>query len=525
MNVQFLKKVNQLINEIVSYTIYSDATMECVVELYNKMIDLEKQESLNALLDICEEGTDKIFILSVLLCGLKDYMIVDKIEDTILSENIENWDMITQMYNLDSFIFMNDIAGMDKIECFYKRKQIYKKVIEQIREKLTIPNYVPYKKRKKTVLIAVRQLLGKQHAPTRKALVIADILESLGYEVGYIVCNYQDTKNPNIWYQRARFNNFTNFTQYFEYKCDASHLCRGVNLQMDSKNYIEGLQILVNCVKDINPEWILEIGDKTLIAELCGEFTSIVTMGCTRDVPFTYSEIIARYFNYSEEEEIEYQKLVEKNQIVIDVKHNATDEDEIKLDGDFCRKDFGITDDCFLIIIAGNRLENEISDSFLDSLLHELSTHLAYEIAFIGNTGGLSEKIPKGYFNRVHFLGRASQYRKTIAIGDVFLNPPRVGGGGGGVLAILSGVPVISLKHCDVASAVGDEFTCDSLDDMMKMLERYYNDKEYMKKQIIIGKENAYKWIHVDGKDNFRRLCELIKKRAMEKEKESQERR
>lgn len=82
-------------------------------------------------------------------------------------------------------------------------------------------------------------------------------------------------------------------------------------------------------------------------------------------------------------------------------------------------------------------------------------------VIFIGPT---NEKFQKkvqremGDASHIRFLGEQKRLQGAIAMTDLFVNPPRVGGGAGAHLALLEGIPIITLKNCDVASLAGDGF-------------------------------------------------------------------
>ena len=98
----------------------------------------------------------------------------------------------------------------------------------------------------------------------------------------------------------------------------------------------------------------------------------------------------------------------------------------------------------------------------------------------------------------------------------MFLNPPRQGGGTGGLYAIKSEVPVITLDNCDVEAIVGKEFVCNSLEDMVNMVEKYYTDNEFMKKQKEICRISSEQWFNCDSIGNFKHLIDVVHENTSE---------
>jgi hypothetical protein len=71
----------------------------------------------------------------------------------------------------------------------------------------------------------------------------------------------------------------------------------------------------------------------------------------------------------------------------------------------------------------------------------------------------------------------------VIAMTDLFVNPPRQGGGGGAARAFAVGVPVVTFPNCDVSNVAGTDFCCENFSQMKEQITRYREDKVFYKKQ------------------------------------------
>lgn len=514
---EFLSIVSLLIGQLEQCGEYDAHTLQDMKRAYDNISETAQSECLKILADIFNDYKEyAIYFLSTLLRELKDVRIVPYIEQMIEDEDIPLWKRISGMYQLKITVFACAMLR-GTVEEYQNDKRMYTKIMYDIRRRMeTRYSYIPYLNRKKRVVIVVNQLLGYNHAPTRKVIAISKYLKALGYDVKVDVCFYHCIEKIDEWYKSTEMNNFLHESGRYTHKINDTEI-RGFNLLLNSSNYIWGLQDLLGRIWDEKPEWILELGDKTLIGDLCRDFTSVVTMGCTKAVPVTNALLIARYFTYSAEEEEQYSKYLGEGQRVVDVKH--TDQYMLEMPKQVClqKSDFGISEQCFTIIIAGNRLDTEVSDSFLEILYQILEKSRQIVIACIGNCDELQLRIADQYKERVFFLGYAAYFRETIAIGDLFLNPPRQGGGTGGLFAIMEQIPVITLDHCDVAD-VGKEFTCESIEEMPQLVERYYLDHNFMKRQKEVCLENAKKLLDVDSVENFRKLCNVVKEQTLRRE-------
>jgi len=249
-------------------------------------------------------------------------------------------------------------------------------------------------------------------------------------------------------------------------------------------------------------------------------------MSCTKQIPITNASVIARYFEYSKEEEKLYRQYVEDTQVVIDVKHmdntfKNSDESEKR---EKTRQELEIKQEEFVFVIAGNRLSEELTEEFLKILHCILEQNKKFILLFIGNVKKtLKEKISDCFdMEQIRFLGYREDFQDVISAGDLFLNPPRQGGGTGAAYAGVEGIPVVTLDHCDVAATAGEEFICQSIEEMPSLAWKYYSDKAFYQKQKEIIKNNIKKILAVDSIGNFEKLCNYIEQITLEKEKENE---
>ena len=143
-------------------------------------------------------------------------------------------------------------------------------------------------------------------------------------------------------------------------------------------------------------------------------------------------------------------------------------------------------------------------------------------LAVIGNCEALEKRIAETYRERFYFLGYTEELQKTMTIGDLFLNPPRQGGGTGAMYAILQEIPVVTLDNCDVQVNVGKVFTCDSIESMVNLVHQYCEDKGFMEKKKEACRRKAEEILAVDEKENYRRLCEFVETYTIRQEKQVQ---
>ena len=143
------------------------------------------------------------------------------------------------------------------------------------------------------------------------------------------------------------------------------------------------------------------------------------------------------------------------------------------------RKEVGIPENKFAMIVVGFRLDDEVSDEFLRMLEEILTEDMC--MVYVG-TFRLFEKRMEKYpkLKRVSlYLGECQDVLSRMELCDLYLNPRRKGGGTSSVEALFKGVPVVSQNYGDVSVNVGEEFCVKDYEEMQGKILRYYKDNKY----------------------------------------------
>lgn len=522
----FLTKISKIIEQLYKNHEVEDVILQELKYSYKNLTEEEKKKSIDILAEILQDDYASYFyIMSALLTELKSGIIVPYIEKMLASDIPTLWERISNMYQLKGLLFRQAYTEENYIDKNAER-QVYEKILKDIYTEIGVTyDYIPYSERKKRVILICRQFLRQEHAPSKIIMKIYKYLEQLGYDVLVYVCfhPWEDGTGTEKWYNGHRcFNFLENKTTGFS--IDTSEMTlEGYNLCLNQNNYLNVLRAAMGLIWEQKPEFILEIGDKTLLAGLCKEFVTLATMGCTKAVPITNAHILVRYMDYSKKEDEEYRLYVDKQQCIVDIKYEI---DEIRKNKSMYKKeDFGIESDTFVITIVGNRLDTEISEEFLNIIYHILKFNSKIVVVIIGECELLKTRVfNDGYEKQILFLGFQQNLKEVIGIGDIFLNPPRKGAGTSALYAILENIPIITLKNCDVASTAGQEFVCDSIEEMVSLIQKYFLDQDFMQVQKQNCENRIESFKNIDSVENFRKLTKLVRELTLEKEKKDYER-
>ena len=398
---EFFLIIKQLIREFEQQRKYEDATIEQMKSVYENMTDREQEECLKILADVFGESCEyAIYMLSMLLINLHDKKIVPYIEKKLESNELPIWNKFANIYQMKSWLFSNALSD-DSVASYKNEKRVYTKMMDEFRKELGLTNkYIPYKNRKKTVIIIVNQFINVRHAPTSRTISICNYLKKLGYEVYIYVSFYSGTDGICDFYSVYQYNNFNNEAGIFY---DDEMGAKIYNIILKPLTYISDIKDAVKRIWDTAPEYVFELGTYTLLADLCRDFTTVVTSGFSIEVPITNAPIIATCFRCSAEEKEHFKRCLEDDQIVVELQYRDENMFVRQKSVHLNKIDLKIPETSFTIIIAGNRLDTEIKNSFLEILYQILDKNIHIVIAFIGKCKDLQSRIKKEYSERMFF--------------------------------------------------------------------------------------------------------------------------
>jgi glycosyltransferase involved in cell wall biosynthesis len=239
---------------------------------------------------------------------------------------------------------------------------------------------------------------------------------------------------------------------------------------------------LINEIYDINPLFVWSMGDTFLFPDLFRRYTTVLTQRFSKGCPIAEGSILLDYLGHKIDNNID-KYLFEHNQNYIHMPIKMP----IKETGiQYYRKDFKIPEEAFVIGIVGNRLDVEVTEKFLDLLEDMILKDKEKKIFFLF-IGGFNKYLDvtkdRLLLSHSEYIGFHDDLLGVLKITDLFLNPPRKGGGTGAIWAIYQGVPVITLDNCDIASCVGKDFICNDINEMTELVLNYIQNKEFYNRQ------------------------------------------
>ncbi len=487
-------------NEIVAET----------VRIYPNLSEEEETVFFDIIKGFGDQGYQiRLYFEFLCLHFYKDKRYADDILDCLLTHDIE------LSRRLNYFTILVREAFMAGVTTDYVKSDLLeKRLVEIIRGRAaTFPDYLPYRTRNsKLIVIVIRPFLGEYHSPSLQTINLDNYLRKLGYETIYISFSDNNLLSKYAFDTCAPFERNALFTgiNRFEYSCFDMTI-KGLHFDLRPETLADDVNALAVYIAQINPEFVIGIEGCNILADICTLFTDVITMNVVDDLPVTLSDCVLRYFpgEYGKE----YLNAVKHKKTIFEAKYD----NELMPYNDKNSEAVVLEPGKFHICIMGNRLDDDIDGNMLDLIRSTATNVPATDMVFIGKCPKTEERL-SDISDRCRFLGYVDRCEDAVAACDLFLNTSGKGGGGGGYMAIKRSVPVYTLKDCDVASVVGEEFVHDSYEELISFVRKLIDNKEFREQMRTLSGENFRKRYSINSIENIAVFCEKYTKHISEHE-------
>jgi glycosyltransferase involved in cell wall biosynthesis len=310
----------------------------------------------------------------------------------------------------------------------------------------------------RNIAIISPQILNMRHSPTREAFNLALHLDT------YFGCNTYIFNTNSMAYE-----NVMGLIEQFEFH-DNKGLKGGQVVSVDYMQFkkkdvrimsfepepmsTRKLANILDTLNQLKIDAVIAHGENLLLQEaVFGVWPSIfATTGTV--VPFAHSDayfVPGHLHNESHEQlarDYGHSDFMLESMLVTP---------EGKAENSLQRNDFSIDSECFMYLVVGTRLNNEMTADFAQICQQLLEYSTDCVIAFAGTkTLKLQTYFSKESIdaNRIINLGFQDDLPGVCKMADVFLNPYREGGGTSSQTAILNGLPIVTLNHGHISAVV-----------------------------------------------------------------------
>lgn len=334
----------------------------------------------------------------------------------------------------------------------------------------------------KNIAILVMSMHSKRHASARLEIYLANEFAKQGYDVSIFVADTTylcDNEHYILEPLFSRHNNSTIFQSDHNFIKENS-----VNIIYNHGNTAEEMyNNYINAIYDYAPELIIDITWENAIFNpiLKKDFTIIsVPLGGN----ITAADIHG-YVSRNIQDSIKINNTYKTLDNVAMIEGNIYIPYDTTIYKRFKRKLYGISDNDFVIVTVGNRLEHELSNTLIFEMSKILDDINDIKWILIGPNFPNDKSLDKYVQNKQIILwGYERELPSLYNICDCFLNPARIGGGGSVALFVQCGKPaVVTNTPSDVLPFIGIENTVDYNDDkdLINEIIKIYNNRNYGK--------------------------------------------
>lgn len=228
-------------------------------------------------------------------------------------------------------------------------------------------------------------------------------------------------------------------------------------------------------ILDLRPDLILSFGTLSPVADLCQGLVDVVAIPFGSYIPFAEPTWLAlpRPLAPSDVQALAIGGLVPEKVAAIDYSYAPPAIGVART-----KADLGVPPDAILAVIIGLRLPQEVTPTFAAALDAAVRAEPRLFFLFVGVLGNYADIVAPNPAlaarSRAH--GHEADVMGVLEAADLYINPPRGGGGTSAAYALSRGVPAYSLNMGDVATVVGPAFHLASYADFAPAAARFTDD-------------------------------------------------
>lgn len=239
-------------------------------------------------------------------------------------------------------------------------------------------------------------------------------------------------------------------------------------------------------IRALRPDMVLAFGTMNPVADLCRDLLDVVAIPFGSYMPLAEPGFLAlpRPLLPGDAPALAMGGLTPERVIPIQYSYAPPPARQTR-----SRTDLGVPADAILTLIIGLRLVQEVTPAFAEALDQAIQQEPRLFFLFVGPLDG------DDWAARLPFLAARSRRHgydedvmSILPLADLYLNPPRLGGGSSAAFALSCGVPALGLPLGDVATVIGADFQLADYSHLPPFAHRWADDPAWRKAQRLKAK-------------------------------------
>ena len=415
-------------------------------------------------------------------------------------------------YQLSAMMFSN--IGLN---CSKNKVNLWKFFLEIVGrfegyiDNVGILEELPIERRDRSkILVITEQFLVEEHGPTKTALDrCRAIIEGMGKDVLLINSAELLTRVGEIPFYGCCGGSYIP-----KRKAEKEQFWKGVRVPYyqceNNMPDIETVRQLLLDIRAMAPWQAVAIGSGGILGSLVGKIVPSISIGTVpSELAITGMRLqtLGRKLEKQDIEILSHMGLSEENVI-----ESVFTSGLRAQTGHVTREELGIPEDTFLLAVVGGRLDNEVTEEFLEILGQIMPGNMC--IGFFGMFHTYESRTGKfvQLRGKTRNFGFCEDMLSYMEVCDLYINPLRKGSGTSCVEALFKGVPVVTVDYGDVAVNAGELFCVGDYKGMQKEIMRYYSNKAYYQEMSIKARERAE--VLLDTDTEFAKVMQEAEKRG-----------
>lgn len=417
----------------------------------------------------------RLFGLSILLGEKKERKYIEELYQEVHADcyGVDQWFWLFQQ--IKRFCLEHaSVSGMDIAQRLYDEVLTVWK--EACRE-LCTP--IPKEERERDrIAVIVLQFIGSRHAPTKTAI---ERIETLQNEMGRKLVVVHSAEQMTM---KGRLPFWNDSIGNIDHRLDGMNCIQG-NERLKFQMYqpkaampdYQEIRAIIQMLREYKPYEVFVLGNYCLLGDLIASMIPTICISMTFSVlPLKRQQFVAvgkklteRDFQYLTDNGYDRERYIESVFTFRPIAQTTT----------LTREALGLPQNRFLLSVVGIRLDSEVTEEFVSKIkpVFEHDCHFVFAGDFF-KYEEMCTRIPE-LKEHSTYVGYQNDILAFQEICDLYVNPPRVGGGFSVVEAFCKGKPAVTLPWGDVAASAGPEFWVRDLKDMADTIIRYKEDTEF----------------------------------------------